>query len=181
VPLRGARKQIVDEVDRVIAASTRFSPSRAPKGVSEESIWTPFSTDPAPRPDGRLGRERRGVVPAVRVPHPADGELLRRALLNLIINALRASASRADRAGRGERAGCTLALSVSDSGCGISPADLPRVTEPYFSRFAGGSGLGLPIVEQIATAHGWRLRLVSALGEGTRVTLEGIAFSEGAG
>jgi signal transduction histidine kinase len=65
-------------------------------------------------------------------------------------------------------------LRVSDTGCGIAPDDLPRVTEAYFTRFSGGSGLGLSMVDQIAAAHGWRLRITSVMGQGTQAALEGI-------
>ncbi len=182
-PCEEHAKQIVDEVDRVIGGINSFLALARPTKASPEEIDLDAFFDrflPLVQMDASAANVEVSYRPCgYRIR--ADGELLRRALLNLIINALRASRPGQTVRVEAERAGCTLALSVSDSGCGISPADLPRVTEPYFSRFAGGSGLGLPIVEQIATAHGWRLRLVSALGEGTRVTLEGIAFSEGAG
>jgi two-component system OmpR family sensor kinase len=64
-------------------------------------------------------------------------------------------------------------IAVSDSGCGISPADVERIfgrfarAEPYRSREAGGFGLGLPIVQAIAEAHHGSVRVHSASGEGS--------------
>jgi signal transduction histidine kinase len=52
------------------------------------------------------------------------------------------------------------------------------VTEPYYTRFPGGSGLGLPIVERIASAHGWTLRIESVLSHGTRASLDGLSIVE---
>ena len=63
-------------------------------------------------------------------------------------------------------------IAVTDSGCGIPPADLDRIfgrfarAEPYRSREAGGFGLGLPIVQAIAEAHHGSVRVRSTSGHG---------------
>jgi signal transduction histidine kinase len=104
----------------------------------------------------------------------ADPDQLRRALLNLLLNAIRATAPGGEitiRAGR-DRGG--IRLEIADTGCGIKPEDLPRVREPYYTRFEGGTGLGLAIVDEIAEAHGWNLAIESAPGKGTRVRLSGL-------
>jgi signal transduction histidine kinase len=108
----------------------------------------------------------------------ADENLLRRALLNLILNGLRASKPGQSIRVTARRNGGTLSLTVADEGCGISAEDLPRVTEPYFTQFPGGSGLGLPIVERIASAHGWALRIESVLNHGTKSSLVGLSIVE---
>jgi signal transduction histidine kinase len=66
-----------------------------------------------------------------------------------------------------------VVIAVTDSGCGIPPADLDRIfgrfarAEPYRSRDAGGFGLGLPIVQVIAEAHHGSVRVHSASGHGS--------------
>jgi len=66
-----------------------------------------------------------------------------------------------------------VVIAVTDSGCGIPPADLDRIfgrftrAEPYRSRDAGGFGLGLPIVQAIAEAHHGSARVHSASGRGS--------------
>jgi two-component system OmpR family sensor kinase len=64
-------------------------------------------------------------------------------------------------------------IEVADSGPGMAPADAARAFDRFHrgaSRAAGtGSGLGLSIVQAIATAHGGHARLVSAPGDGTSV------------
>ena len=111
-----------------------------------------------------------------------DEDRLQQLLINLIDNALKYTPDRGEvlvQAGMepgadGER---RLALSVSDTGCGIPEKDLPRLTERFYrvdkarSRELGGTGLGLAIVKHITQAHGGDLKIESQLGKGTRVSI----------
>jgi signal transduction histidine kinase len=64
------------------------------------------------------------------------------------------------------------AVTVSDSGPGIAPADLQSVFHPFYSRRGeGGTGLGLSIARELAGALGGRLAVESELGKGTTFTL----------
>lgn len=85
---------------------------------------------------------------------PADPVRLTQALMNLVINAMQAverqgrvsvSASLNDQA---------ILLQVCDNGPGIPQEKLASIFDPYFTTKAEGSGLGLWIAQQIATAHG---------------------------
>jgi two-component system, NtrC family, nitrogen regulation sensor histidine kinase NtrY len=84
-----------------------------------------------------------------------DKEQMKRAMVNLLDNAISATH------GRGEiRVRTTYdpdlaiaSIEVSDNGIGIDPRDQDRVFEPYFSRKVGGSGLGLSIVSAIVSDH----------------------------
>ncbi len=103
-----------------------------------------------------------------------DREALRRALWNLLENALRHSGSkRITLRARGE--GSELVLEVEDDGRGIPPARRAAVFEP-FARFAepgvAGTGLGLALVRGIAHAHGGSIVLSDGPnGRGARFTL----------
>lgn len=100
-------------------------------------------------------------VPAGLPAVPADQAQLEQALLNLVTNALDAMPG-GGRLGLGARCdGEWLELTVEDSGAGIAPEDLPRVFEPLFTTKppGRGTGLGLPIVHEIAAAHGGSVRL----------------------
>jgi two-component system OmpR family sensor kinase len=65
----------------------------------------------------------------------------------------------------------TVAVSVSDSGPGISPAERKRIFRPFWSRAGDGTGLGLPIARQLALAMGGELVLESEIGRGSRFEL----------
>lgn len=100
-----------------------------------------------------------------------DADLMQDVLVNLVDNASKAS-----------REGQTVTLSadetgfaVSDQGCGIPQDEIDRIIEPFYmvdrsrSKKLGGVGLGLALVKEIVQAHGGRLEIESAVGEGTAV------------
>ena len=60
---------------------------------------------------------------------------------------------------------------MADNGGGIAEEDLPRVFDPFFTTKPRGSGLGLATVHRIVEEHGGAIRLESAVGSGTVVTL----------
>lgn len=64
-------------------------------------------------------------------------------------------------------------LSITDSGCGIAPADLPRIFDPFFTtrRAEGGSGLGLSVVHGIVAHYAGGINVDSTQGKGTRVDI----------
>jgi signal transduction histidine kinase len=119
----------------------------------------------------RVEVEDRSGGAHVRVDPAQIGQLL----LNLARNAMDA----AEESGRRPvlelsvtRHGPSVALSVRDNGVGIPPEEKERVFELFYSTRKGGTGLGLAIVDRIARAHGGRVKLESAVGEGTVVTVE---------
>jgi two-component system sensor histidine kinase BaeS len=102
----------------------------------------------------------------------ADPARIRQALTNLVANALRygSSGGLVEIGIARTEAGTTIA--VRDDGQGMPPELLDHVFERFVrSPDSTGSGLGLPIVADIATAHGGSARAVSERGAGTTVTL----------
>ncbi|MCV2220833.1 sensor histidine kinase [Pseudomonas mercuritolerans] len=89
------------------------------------------------------------------------------ALLNLIENAIQASAGEARLKVHCYTRGNTLHLCVSDSGSGIEPTVLARLGEPFFTTKVTGTGLGLTVVKAVARAHQGELTLRSRVGRGT--------------
>ncbi|WP_460139996.1 sensor histidine kinase [Pseudomonas sp. S2_E01] len=89
------------------------------------------------------------------------------ALLNLIENAVQASAGDVRLKVHLYARDNTLRVSVSDSGSGIDAQVLARLGEPFFTTKATGTGLGLTVVKAVARAHQGELHLRSRPGRGT--------------
>ncbi|OPK09413.1 PAS domain-containing sensor histidine kinase [Pseudomonas sp. VI4.1] len=89
------------------------------------------------------------------------------AILNLIENAIQASAGDVRLKVHLYRRDNSLRVAVSDSGSGIDSQVLARLGEPFFTTKATGTGLGLTVVKAVARAHQGELQLRSRLGRGT--------------
>ncbi len=106
-----------------------------------------------------------------------DEDRLQQLLINLVDNALKYTPENGDVLVTAFRPPAGVALTVSDTGCGIPEKDLPRLTERFYrvdkarSRELGGTGLGLAIVKHIVQAHGGDLKIDSEIGKGTRVSI----------
>jgi signal transduction histidine kinase len=99
----------------------------------------------------------------------ADQHRLLQVLENLIGNAIKftpAGGRITVGASPGER---EVLFRVSDTGCGISPTDLPHVFDRFWQARKGreGAGLGLPIASGIIAGHGGQIWVKSTLGHGT--------------
>ncbi len=107
------------------------------------------------------------------LPVCGDGPAIRRAIANLLANAVRlAPPGSTVRVGAGEDTD-GMWVSVTDEGPGIAPEDRSNVFNRFWrgdrsrAREEGRSGLGLTIVQQIAQAHGGRVDLYSEVGSGS--------------
>ncbi len=100
----------------------------------------------------------------------ADADQLKQAFYNIIRNAVQAMPE-----GGLLQIVCTVSdefvdVRFADTGSGISPEDLSCIMEPYFSTTAGGTGLGLLIVERIVRSHGGEL-VIESSDEGAAFTV----------
>lgn len=101
-------------------------------------------------------------------PVYADAGKLKRALLNLFINARQAmpeGGTLTVSAAPGEPG--EVVIDVRDTGCGIPEEDRPRIFQSFFSTKPGGTGLGLAVVKRTVEDFGGRVRFDSQLGRGT--------------
>ena len=65
-----------------------------------------------------------------------------------------------------------VALDLIDTGCGMDDKTALHMFDAFYSTKNGGSGLGLPTARKIIEAHGGRIDVQSAVGHGTKFTLE---------
>jgi signal transduction histidine kinase len=100
---------------------------------------------------------------------------MRQVLANLLDNALKYTPPGGSVAVAARLAGGDVQLSVSDTGVGIPPEELPRIWERLYrgdkSRSERGLGLGLSVVKAIVEAHGGRVTVQSAPDRGSRFVL----------
>jgi two-component system phosphate regulon sensor histidine kinase PhoR len=99
------------------------------------------------------------------------------AISNLVSNAVRYTPAGGTIRVAWTRDAEQVILSVSDTGAGIAPEHLPRLSERFYrvdrsrSRETGGTGLGLAITKHVAQRHGGELRIESQVGKGSTFSL----------
>ena len=105
-----------------------------------------------------------------------DPNQFKQALLNIFLNAIDAMpgggqltvASLVSRISSLE----TFVITIADTGKGIAREDLPHIFEPFFSKKASGTGLGLAITQSIIEEHKGKIKVTSAVNQGTTFTIE---------
>ena len=100
-----------------------------------------------------------------------DADLLRQALLNLVLNGMQAMPNGGVLRVSVTRNGENAELAVADEGSGIAPELIPRLFELYFTTKAKGSGIGLAMTYRIVQMHGGSIEVDSEEGRGSVFTV----------
>lgn len=107
----------------------------------------------------------------VSCPIHGDAELLKQALMNIMMNAVQAMPE-------GGLIGITLTRSerdgtvhISDSGTGIAQENVEKIFDPFFTTKDSGTGLGLAITAKIMQAHNGGITMRSEAGKGSTFSL----------
>jgi len=120
--------------------------------------------DPDARRGGITCRAEVAKLPELR----SDPALLRQALLNLALNAIQAMPNGGKLTmGAKEAKDRRIALTIEDTGVGISADKLDRIFDLYYTTKPEGSGIGLSIVYRIVQLHGGEIEVQSTEGHGT--------------
>jgi signal transduction histidine kinase len=145
-----------------------------PSPASVAELWRR-----AGRACAALARERKVAV-TERIPAglpllDLDGAQMEQAFENLLANAIQHAPEGSSvlvLAGLDESDPEPLVrCTVEDEGSGLSPENLERIFEPFFTRRKGGTGLGLPIVQRVLDAHGGRVVAENRAEGGARFTV----------
>ncbi len=166
--MEGAARDSVQTVERIssFAKSDPFEPNE-PVQVNE--ILKTAA-------DVSLGRARRGdehIVWELQQVPPIVGNAtaLRTVFVNLFINAWQAMPDGGEIRVTTSSAGPDVVITLSDTGPGIPPEVLERLTEPFFTTKGEGTGLGLSIAHKVIERHGGTLAFDSTVGVGTTITV----------
>ena len=100
-----------------------------------------------------------------------DDEQIRQALVNLMMNAVQATAAGGHVTVSTRVRDGAPEIEVRDDGRGITPADLAHIFKPFFTTRHSGTGLGLPISRDIVERHGGRIEVHSNVGRGSTFTV----------
>jgi two-component system, NtrC family, sensor histidine kinase AtoS len=163
----------VDGLNRIIGELLKFAKPHPPRYSSVQvndlirEVLSLVKTR-AEKQDIRIDLALDSSLPFIE----ADGEQLKQVLLNLFINACQAIPAQGSILFKtSKNLADWLTISVIDSGIGISPENLDKVFDPFFSTKPAGTGLGLAVVQRIINGHKGEIGISSEPGKGTTVTI----------
>jgi two-component system sensor histidine kinase PilS (NtrC family) len=169
---------VLSESDRLNRIITDFLTYARPRkfSLAETDLREPLRETFAllrHSPEVLDGHRLEEDLPAGPLLAMADAEGIRQVFWNLSRNALRAMPEGGTlRAEMRLSVGRTVRITFTDTGRGMSPAQVERLFEPFSSSTTGGTGLGLSIVYQIIRDHGGTINVRSREGHGTTITIE---------
>jgi heavy metal sensor kinase len=176
---RDVLRSSLDEVEQLIALAEnllllsrlRMDMALPRQAIELETLLMEVVDTGVRLADGRGVVVRLGAVEPLVVR--GDPATLRRALVNLVENAIKYTKAGGKVELSLERDGRHAVVAVSDTGVGMNPKDADRIFEPFVrldsarAGEAGGAGLGLSIVHSIVVAHEGRLSVQTAPGVGS--------------
>jgi len=142
---------------RLVVADLNTAAEQAVRLAREQIRSRPIEIELALQP---------GLPPVVHDPAQIE-----QVLMNLLLNGIQAIGEGGKIELKVVTEGSFALLTVSDTGRGISPQDLPRIFRPFYTTKERGTGVGLSLAKGIVEAHGGRIDVTSKLGQGTRFTV----------
>jgi signal transduction histidine kinase len=173
--LKESMSYIISEVENLRRIATEFMEIARDTSIRKDPLDLRALLEATIEPYRRLLDERirfRVVAEGQDLRTRGDEAKLKTALRNVVANAVEAVGARGELEVAIGRRGDVLAVSVRDTGPGMSRETAERIFDLYFSTKEGGTGLGLPIAKKIVEEHGGAIRVASEPGRGTTVTIE---------
>ncbi len=173
--LKESMSYIISEVENLRRIAQEFMEIARDTTVRNEPVDLLRILEEVLQPYRRLLSERiRFSVVAEGADFGARGDeaKLKTAFRNVVANAIEAITQQGEVAVSIGRKGQMYMIVVRDSGQGMSRETAERIFDLYFSTKAAGTGLGLPITKKIVEDHGGTIRVTSAPGRGTTVTID---------
>ncbi len=175
--IRGKSRDIIDEADRVAAQLNEFINYSRPRELRRVPTNLASVIGEVVRALNYDVEEKqvRLEIQTERLVIEADEQLLRQALFNLVLNSIQAvPAGGAIQIRTGKRNGSGAFIEIADNGPGVPPENRTEIFKPYFTTNQTGTGLGLAVVQQIVSAHGWEIQCLANEPAGARFLLSGL-------
>ena len=164
----------IDNLKTIIGRFSEFSkmpqPQRQPTQVNDvvRSVLRVFHAQLQEKNQIVVRTELADALPEIS----ADPDLLRRALQNLVLNAIDAMPEGGELTIRTATLGDRVEISVSDTGSGLTQEECGRLFTPYYTTKQHGTGLGLAIVQSVVSDHGGKISVESTKEKGTTFRIE---------
>ena len=161
-----------ERMEAVVSGLVRFAAGHKPR-LEKTNLnalvgeLLDFLGPQAERSKIKLVREFARDLPSVEV----DPNLIRQAILNLLVNAQQVLPSGGEIRIRTLENGRFVKLSVTDNGPGIPAEHREKIFNLYFSTKPGGTGLGLPTVKKIVEEHQGKIEVDTEVNKGTTFTI----------
>lgn len=172
--------QGVERISRIIEVTLNFSHQSAPNVAltNINSIIQPsldLVASILKRKEIKIEMELDEQLPEIEI----DPKQIQQVLINLITNAtdaidgkgkiiIKTNIVKASNANESDY----VSISIADTGKGIPSEDLPKIFNPFFTRKANGTGLGLPITQRIVYQHHGSIDVESIVGRGTQFNIK---------
>ena len=159
-------------LDTTVNDLLNFTTDRAPdwRAFSVRELVDEVCEAIGPQLDAQSIRVVTDVAPNTHLS--ADREMIRRAMLNLMLNSLDVLADGGELVITSFDGPRGFELEIADSGPGLSSEQLQHLFDPFYSTKATGTGLGLAIVQRIAESHGGRVTATNCPEGGAAFTIE---------
>jgi signal transduction histidine kinase len=167
--------EIIDEEsDRLGRVVGEFLEYARPGSPRKEPVDLVATARKVTRDAGLAGYDLAVEIqdPGRKILVSGDPDQIRRAFENLVRNAWEAGGEGTSLTIRaGDHADRGNWIEFRDDGPGITPDNLPKLFQPFFTTRSSGTGLGLALIHRIMEAHGGTVEVNSRQGEGTVFTL----------